>query len=162
MCEDPWLADSCVQLSPQLRETSPGTLTELHFVLGSSDGRTSSTSVTGTIDRCDTPAHKPRVFQNVSLHGHTCDFWKVAERKGSCWSHWPMTHTNIWGFMRQQESRNIEGSCRGEEASGRDLIGEILLTTQRTAVNYIKIKLAITQAETSSLTPFSSPAPEPA
>lgn len=53
----------------------------------------------------------------------------------------------------------LKGGVEGGGISQRPHQG-ILLTTQCTAVNYIKIKLAITQAETSSLTPFSSLATE--
>lgn len=51
----------------------------------------------------------------------------------------------------------LKGGVEGGGISQRSHQG-ILLTTQHTAVNYIKIKLAVTHEEISSLTPFPSPA----
>lgn len=68
-------------------------------------------------------------------------------------------HTQIFKDACASKEKKLKGGAEGGDISQGPHQG-ILLTTQCTAVNYIKIKLAITQAETSNLTPFSSLATE--
>lgn len=100
LCEDPWLADSSVRLSPELRRTSLGqslsptlcwepqrTRKEpLEPRDPAEDGRTSSTPVTRTTDTWNIRACKPGVLLRMFLSMvHMCDLCKVAELKDGCW-----------------------------------------------------------------------------
>lgn len=64
-------------------------------------------------------------------------------------------HTQICKDACASRKKKLKGGAEGGGINQGPHRG-ILLTTQCTAVNYIKIKLAITRAETSNLTPLPS------